>query len=157
MTVLASVRESSLDFPLFLHVLGAILLFGAVMSSAVLDYASLRRALPTAALLRRLAFRTTLIVVWPSYIVMRVGAEWIRSKEFPNGAPEPDWVGVGYMTADLGVLVLAALTVCAWLASRQTSEDRPKPATATIAVVIAVVFLLALAVAWFAMTAKPGS
>ena len=156
MSTLAALRPDEWDFPLFLHVLGAIVLFGAVASAVVLESASFSRAAPAAALLRRLAFRTTLIAVWPAFILMRVAAEWIRSKEFPGEAPEPDWVGVGYIIGDGGVLVLLALTLCTWLAARQTKTDRPRPATVPIATGLAGLYLVALAVAWFAMTAKPG-
>lgn len=155
--MLAIVRPDDWDLPLFLHVLGAVLTFGAVATVALLAYVSLRRATPTASLLRRLAFRTTLFVVWPSFILMRVAAEWIRSKEYPGGADEPGWIGVGYIVGDGGVLVLLGLTLCAWLAARQTSPERPRPATATVATALAGLYLVALAVAWFAMSAKPGA
>lgn len=153
--MLAILRTDDLDFALFLHVLGAILTFGAVATIALLTFISLRTGSPAAALLRRLAFRTMLFVVWPSYVLMRIGAEWIRSKEYSNGAEEPGWIDVGYVVTDGGILVLLGLTACAWLAARQTTSERLRPGTATAAAALAVVYLLALAVAWFAMSAKP--
>ena len=156
MTTVAFLRPDSWDVPLFLHVLGAVLLFGAVASAALLGLTSLRRTGPTALMLRRLAFRTVWLVIWPAFIVMRVAGQWIASKEFSDTG-DPDWIGVGYIVGDGGVLVLAVLTLCAWLAVRQTSDTRPKPVTATIATSVAGFYLLALAVAWFAMTAKPGA
>lgn len=153
--MLAIVRTDDLDFALFLHVLGSVLTFGGVATILVLALVSFRVAF-AAALLRRLAFWTMLFVVWPSFVLMRVGGEWIRSKEFPNGAEEPDWVGVGYLVSDAGILILLGLTACAWLAVRQTTPARPRPATATVATALAGIYLAALAVAWFAMTAKPG-
>lgn len=155
MSALAALRPDEWDFPLLLHVLGAIILFGAVSGAAILESTSFSRTAPTAVLLRRLAFRTTLVAVWPAFVLMRIAAEWIRSKEFPSGAPEPDWVVVGYVIGDAGILVLVGLTICAWLAVRQTSDARPRPATATIATGLAGLYLVALAVAWFVMTAKP--
>jgi hypothetical protein len=154
--VLAWPRPSEFELPLFLHVLGAILTFGAVATAAFLVFASLRRTTPASTLLRRLAFRTMLFAVWPSFILMRVTAEWIRSKEYPSGASDPDWIVVGYIVSDAGVLILLGLTICSWLAARQTSAERPRPATATIAAGLAGLYLVALAVAWFAMSAKPG-
>jgi hypothetical protein len=155
--MIAVVRPDSWDFPLFLHILGAILLFGAVASVAVLAFASLGREPLAAGLLRRIAFATLLVGVWPSFVLMRVGAEWIRSKEFPNGAPEPDWVGAGYLISDLGVVVLAVLTLLTWLAARQTKLEQPRPVTAPIAAGVTGLYLVALVVAWWAMTAKPGA
>jgi hypothetical protein len=155
--MLGFLRPDAWELPLFLHVLGAVVLFGAVGSVLVLAAASLRRDARAAPLLRRIAFKTMLIAVWPSFILMRLTAEWIRSKEFPSGAQEPDWIGVGYVVGDGGVVVLLGLTLCAWLATRQKNADRARPATATIATGIAGFYLVALAVAWFAMSAKPGS
>ena len=154
--MLASLRQDTLDFPLLLHVLGAIVLFGGVATVTVLSFASLRREPPLALVLRRLAFTTTLVVVWPGYVLMRVGAEWIRSKEYPNG-DEPGWVGVGYVISDVGILVLVALAVFTWLARRGTRPERPRPRSAGIAAGLAILYLVALGVAVFAMTAKPGA
>ena len=152
--MLAFLRPDEWDFPLFLHVFGAIVLFGGVAAVALLTFASLRRSVPTSTLLRRLAFTTTLLVVWPAYILMRIGAQWVLSKEYPSN--EPDWVGVGYAVADGGILVLALLTLFTWLAARQTTAERPRPGTTTVAAGLTLIYVVALAVAWFAMTAKPG-
>ena len=51
----------------------------------------------------------------PGYIVMRIGAQWIYSKEGWDDLPDdaiPAWIGIGYIVADLGaLLVLIALIV----------------------------------------------
>ncbi len=39
--------------------------------------------------LRRLAFRSFLIVAVPAYIVMRIGAEWLYEKEFGDSGRRP--------------------------------------------------------------------
>ena len=59
---------------------GAAVLFGAVAAAAVSTLAADRVAEPE--FMRRLAFRSLLIVGLPAYIVMRVGAEWLYSKGF---------------------------------------------------------------------------
>ena len=104
--MIAIVRPDAWDFPLFVHVLGAIVLFGGVGSVALLAVAALRYD-AHAAMLRRTAFVTTLLVVWPSFIVMRVGAQWILSREGLDKSP-PGWAGVGFAVSDAGILVLAA-------------------------------------------------
>jgi hypothetical protein len=149
-------RPDSWDFPLLLHVLGAVVLFGGAATVGVLAFASLRREPSIALVLRRLAFRTMLFVVLPAFVVMRVGAEWIRSKEFPDGNP-PNWVEVGYVIADAGVLVLALLTLFSWLGVRGTRPDQARPRSASVAAGLAILYVVALGVAWFAMTAKPGA
>ena len=55
---------------------------------ALLGFAALRTDPERSQWLRRLAFRIGLIVLVPSFIVMRVGAEWIVSKEYPGKTPD---------------------------------------------------------------------
>lgn len=146
--MIATLRPDSWDPPLFLHVLGAVLLFGGTASIAIVSLAGLR--IPEqAALLRTVAFRTMLVVVWPSYVLMRAAAQWILSRE---GLDEdtPGWVGVGFAVSDAGIVVLLLLTLLGWLALRRAR------AGAWFAG-LSVLYLAALGVAWFAMSAKPGA
>jgi hypothetical protein len=145
--LIAFIRPDSWDFPLFLHVLGATVLFGGIASLAIVSLAGLR--VPEQALvLRRLAFRTTLFLVWPAFIVMRVGAQWIVSREHLD-KDSPGWVVAGFIVADGGVILLLVLTLLGWLAVRR---PRVSPWFAGLALL----YVLALGVAWFAMSAKPG-
>jgi hypothetical protein len=134
--------------PLFLHVLGAIVLFGGVASVAVLASTALREKAHTV-MLQRAAFTTTLLLVWPAFIAMRVGGQWVASDEHLDKSP-PGWVGVGFAVSDAGILILAAITLLAWLAPR-----RPKAGKFLVA--LSVLYVIALGVAWFAMSAKPGA
>ena len=147
--MLAIVRPTSWEFPLFLHVLGAVVLFGGVASLVVVSFAGLRIA-EHAAMLRRLAFVTMLVLVWPAYVVMRVGAQWILSREGLE-SNSPDWVGVGFAVADGGVVVLLLLTLLGWLALRR------QPKAAPFFAWLSAIYLVALGVAWWAMSAKPGA
>ena len=76
MTVLAAVRPDSWNFPLFLHVLGAMILVGGLLTGA----GALAFARGEARLLR-LGYRSLLAVSLPGWVLMRIGAEWIYSKE----------------------------------------------------------------------------
>ena len=69
MTVLGSIRPDDWDLPLFLHVLGAMALVGSLVLVA-LSLVSARRGDSAAGL--RLAYRSLLLGVIPSWIVMRV-------------------------------------------------------------------------------------
>jgi hypothetical protein len=89
--MIASICGPTCGTPLFLHVLGAIALFGGVGTVAVLAVAALRERTQTA-MLQRAAFMTTLLLVWPAYVVMRVGAQWVASNEHLDKNP-PGWVG----------------------------------------------------------------
>jgi len=143
-------RPHSWDFPLFLHVLGAVLLFGGTLTVTVLATATWRGR-DQAQLLSRLAFRMLVVVVLPAWILMRAGAQWIVDKEYPHTTP--GWVDVGFIVSEPGLVLLIALGVLAWASSRRGGVGR----TAAAMAVLAPVYLLALAVAWFAMSAKPGS
>lgn len=145
--MIATIRPDSWNFPLFLHVLGAVLLFGGVASISVLSVAGLR-AQEHARLLRSVAFWTTLVLVWPSFVLMRAAAQWILSREGLD-KDTPDWVNVGFVVSDAGVLVLLVLTLLGWLSLRRRGA-------APWFAGLSCVYLVALGVAWFAMSGKPG-
>jgi hypothetical protein len=147
--MLAIARPDSWDLPLFVHVAGAMLLVGALTVVLVASAAALRGGDGTAAL-ARLSFRSLLLGVLPAYIVMRIGAEWIASEE---AVGDPTWVGIGYMTADGGLLLTLIAIVLAWRAARR-GPDGPGGMGRAV-VVLAAVLLLAFLVAVWAMTAKP--
>jgi hypothetical protein len=144
----AAIRPDDWNFPLFLHVLGAMVLVGTVATVAIAELSSSRRS--EAALMRRVSFWSLLAVGVPAYIVMRVGAEWMYEKEFGDVAEDPTWIGIGYITADAGALLLLISVVLAGLASRRQSSR-----LATITGVVMVVLLVAWLVAVWAMAGKP--
>jgi hypothetical protein len=148
--MLALVRPDSWNFPLFLHILGAIVLAGSIGAVTVFALAA-RKQSAHRALLSRLAFRTLIFVVVPAFIVMRVGAQLIADKEFPDKTP--GWVAVGFVVSEPGLILLIALGVLAWVSARRGGAGRASVALA----ILAPVYLAALAVAWWAMSAKPGA
>ena len=94
--MLALVRPESWNLPLFFHVLGATLTFGATATVALLSFAGLRGDPDRAGWLRGLAFWVGFAVLVPAFIMMRGAALWIVDKEYPGGHHEPGWVGVGF-------------------------------------------------------------
>jgi uncharacterized membrane protein len=142
--MLALIRPDSWNFPLFLHILGATLLFGTVATVAIAGFAS-RSHTGYEQLLARVAQRTFVLGIVPAYILMRVGAQWIDSKEFPNG-DEPGWVGTGFIVSDAGVILL--LIVGILLAVRRQRVLLAVP-------VLTAIYVVALGVAWVAMSGKP--
>ena len=156
MTVLAVERLSSWEFPLFVHVAGALLYTAALVVSAVFLAAAWR---PRAdggdvVTLSRLGFRWLLLGVLPSFIVMRGAAEWVLSKE-PDAVEDLDWVGIGYAITDLGLLLLIAACVTAGLASRRAAERGPTGVSRAAGIITMILVALAFVGIW-AMTAKPG-
>jgi hypothetical protein len=69
----------------------------------------------TGGALRRFSALTLFAVAFPGWILMRVGAEWAYSKEGWDKVPDklqPTWLGIGYLTADIGgILLLIALVL----------------------------------------------
>jgi hypothetical protein len=82
---------------------------------------------------------------------MRAGAAWIADKEFPDKAP--GWVDVGFVVSEPGALLLIVLGVLAWAATRRQGGGR----VALVAPILATVYVVALGIAWWAMSAKPGA
>ncbi len=155
MTPLAAIRSDEVNLPLFLHVLGAMLLLGALLAVALMLYAAWRRGDEYGGALRRYAFWTLLAVTLPSYILMRVGAEWVRAEEFGDAAEEPGWIGIGYITSDGGALLLLISLIVGGIASRRARRPDGGRVGARVVAVLVSIMLAAYLVAVWAMTAKP--
>jgi phosphoglycerol transferase MdoB-like AlkP superfamily enzyme len=145
--LLADIRPDSWNSPLFLHVLGAIVLVATVIAASV---ALLAPGVVDPAGLRRFAFRSLLFVGLPAYIVMRIGAEWLYSKEFGDSDDDPAWIGIGYITADIGAILFLIALIGAGIASAK-SKDR----LGRVAGVLVAIALVGWLVAVWAMGAKP--
>jgi ABC-type maltose transport system permease subunit len=152
MTSLASIRPDEWNFPLFIHVLGAMVLVGGLLAGA----SCLAFARGDTRFLR-LGYWTLLAVALPGYILMRIGAEWVVDKEGLNDLPDelvPKWVDIGYIVADIGaLLVLVALILGGIGVYRLRRGKGAGLLKATM--VIALIVLAAALVAVWAMAGKP--
>lgn len=146
--LLAAIRPDSWNFPLFLHVFGAMVMVGAVTAAVVAQLTSPGFAEPDR--LRRFSFRTMLFVAIPAWVVTTVGSEWIRSKEFGDSGEDPTWIGIGYAALDGGGLLLLIATICAGIASRKSKSGLAKASA-----IVGAIALAAWIVAIWAMGAKP--
>jgi hypothetical protein len=146
-TLLAAIRPDDWNFPLFLHVLSAMVLFGAVVLAVVSVAGSSQAGL-------RLGFRSLLIGAIPAWIAMRVSAQWIASEEnlLDEGVDTPAWVDIGFITSEASFLVLIAATVCAGIAARR---ERGGGALRNATLVLVGITIVAYVVAIWAMSAKP--
>ena len=152
--MLATIRPDSWDFPLLLHVLGAMLLVGTLVLAASALILAWR---DSSASLVRLGYRSLLIGALPAWIVMRGAAEWIADKEGLTGDDVPSWVDIGYSTADSGFVLLLISTVLAGLAVRRAgrAEGPGGGGFSRASTVLVSLVLIAYLVAIWAMTAKP--
>jgi hypothetical protein len=142
MSLLATIRPDDWNLALFVHIVGAMVLVGALVLVAT----------SLAARDLRLGFRSLLLGVIPGWIVMRGAAEWIAEKEKVNDIdPTPDWVDIGYSVADPMLLLIIISTVCAGLAARRQSTGGLRIA----ALVLVGIMLVASFVAIWAMSTKP--
>ena len=136
-------------WPLFLHVLGAMLLVGAIFTAAILSFVGWRRA--DLAFLRR-GTLWALVCGIPAYVVFRAAAQWIYSDEKDiYGGNDPTWIGIGFIVSDAGLLLLlVTLGVAFWW------NRSGRAVAGRIVAVLSSVYLLLLAVAWLAMSGKWG-
>jgi hypothetical protein len=142
MSVLAAIRPDDWNIALFVHLLGAMALVGFLVLVVT----------QIAADNLRLGFRTLLVAVIPSWIVMRVAAQWIASKEHVDDIdPTPSWVDIGYGTSEGSLLLLLIATVCAGIAARRARGGGLRTAT----LVLLAISLVAYGVAIWAMSTKP--
>jgi hypothetical protein len=150
------IRPDEWNLPLLLHVGGAMVMCGALVVAAAVLVLAVRSTGDDRVALARFSFRILLIGVLPAYIVMRGAAEWIYSKEGFSGDNDPGWIGIGYITSDLGLLLILISTVLAGLAARRirTNPDGPSMMT-RISMALTFVLIAAYVVAVWAMTTKP--
>ena len=152
--MLGAIRADAVNLPLFLHVLGAMLLVGTLLAVALATAIGWRRP-DDAVGLTRFGLRTLLIGVFPSWLLMRIAAQWTESEEnFPDDF-EPDWLGIGYITADAGGLLIIVSIVLSVLGLRRLRSGDGLRLGRAVGV-ISLVLLAAFLVAVWAMTAKPG-
>jgi hypothetical protein len=157
--VLAIIRPDSWNLALLVHVGGAMVLVGGVFTALAALLLSWRAAPGgrDVAAYARLAFRALLFGALPGWIVMRIGAEWIYSKEgWADSADEPAWLGFGYITADGGGFFLLLSLIIGGLGARRLARGSGERSVLTrIATVLVAVLLAFCLVAVWAMSAKP--
>lgn len=151
-TVLAMSRPTDWNFPLFVHVLGAMILVGGLLTAS----SALAFARGDARFLR-LGYWTLLAVALPGYIVMRIGAEWIYVREGWDDVPDdavPAWIDVGYIVADVGALLVLAALIVGGIGVRRL-RDGKGTGLLKATMVLALIVLAAAVVAVWAMAGKP--
>ncbi len=151
--MLAAIRPDDVNLPLFLHVLGAMLLIGTLLTVALATVLGWRRP-DDAVGLTRFALRTLFFGVVPAYILMRVGAQWTEAKQNYPDDFEPAWLGIGYITADAGALLIIISGTLSGVGLRKLRRGSGVGYGRAVGV-ISIVLLAAYFVAVWAMTTKP--
>jgi hypothetical protein len=154
MTVLAALRPHSVDLAVFVHAAGAMILVGGLVTAAGAGLIGWR---DEANRLRRLSALTLFAVALPGWIVMRVGAEWVYTKEHWDDLPDklqPTWLGIGFFTADIGGIVLLIALVLAGSGLVRARKGGGAPLLRTSAALAAVLLVVYVVAVW-AMGGKP--
>jgi hypothetical protein len=152
MNVVALIRPDSWNFPLFLHVLGAMILVGGLLAGA----ATLGYARGDARFLK-LGYWTLLAVSLPDWVLMRIGAGWISSKEGWDDLPDelvPTWLTIGFFVADLGGLILLVSLIVGGIGVYRLRQGKGS-SLLRATMVLSLVLLAAYLVAAWAMAGKP--
>lgn len=154
--MLAAIRPDEVNFPLFLHVLGAMLLVGVLATAVIALTMGSRAQEDGTQRLTRFALRTILLAGIPAWLVMRIGAQWTEAQEdLPDAVTDDAWIGIGYIVGDAGGLFIIVSSVLAWVGLRKLARGEGGGGQARAVAIISVVFLVAYVVAVWAMTAKP--
>jgi hypothetical protein len=153
MTFASVTRPDSWDLPLFVHILGAMILVGGLTLSATSLIAAWRSGSAT---LTKLGYMSLFYGALPGYIVMRGGAQWIANKEHLEDS-DASWIGIGFGVSDMGFILLLISLVIGGIAVRRINrgEGGTPSVSARIATGLVSLFLVACLVAVWAMTTKP--
>ncbi len=156
--MLAAIRPDDWNFPLLLHVFGALVLVGGLVAAVAFGLAAWRRAgRADEQAFGRLAFRSLLFGAFPAWWLMRNPGQWIYSKEgWEDSSSEPGWIGIGFITAEAGGLILLIALILAGLHVRRLRRsDGAGVGLGRAATVLSALALAAYIVAVWAMSAKP--
>jgi uncharacterized cupredoxin-like copper-binding protein len=154
--VLAAIRPAGQDFPVLLHIVGATIVFGALLASA----SSIAFARGRVRMLR-VGYFSLLLVALPGWALMWLSGEWIYHKQGWNDLPHElknlTWLRIGFGVAEYGGLVFILALVLGGIAVSRLRDGREGAAGLLKAtMVIALALALAYVVAVWAMTGKPG-
>ena len=145
-------RPDAINLALLVHVLGAMVLVGALVTAAA---ASLIGWGDEGDALRRFSYKTLLWIAFPAWIVMRGGAAWVESKEHLDKLSEqPSWLGIGFATAEGGGLLLLIALILGGIGLRRSRSGGGNgllKASGVIATVLVAVYVIAV----WAMGGKP--
>jgi hypothetical protein len=153
--MLAAIRPDIQSFALLLHLVGATVVFGALLASAT----SLVLARGDTRLLR-LGYFSLLLVGLPGLILLRLAGQWLyqlqKWNDLPSQFARPTWLDIGFIVADWGgILFLVALALGGLGVYRVREGKDGGTLLLRSTMVISFVLILAYVVAVWAMTGKP--
>ena len=152
--MLAAIRPAGQDFPVLLHIVGATIVFGALLASI----GSLALARGQIRLFR-VGYFSLLFVALPGWILMRLAGEWVYRKQGWNDAPDqlrdPTWLRIGFGVADWGGLLFLVALIIGGVAVLRMRSGKSGAGLLKLTMSIAVVLAVGYVGAVWAMTGKP--
>jgi hypothetical protein len=146
--VVAALRPHDIDVALLVHVFGAMVLVGGLVTATTAALVGWRDESPR---LRRFAALTLFAAALPGWIVMRAGAEWTYSKEHLDQLKDdPTWINIGFGASDIGGLLLLIALVLGGIGIRRRNDVLLR-ASGALAVVLVLIYVVAV----WAMGGKP--
>jgi hypothetical protein len=152
MTLLALIRPDAWNWALLLHVGGAMILVGGLVTAGSASVLMKRDATGT---LATFSYRMLVIVALPGLILMRAGAAWIYDKEGYSGDNDPTWIGIGFTTADIGAVLFIIALITGGIGLRRSRRGQGGTGLLRTSGVIALVLLAAYVITIWAMAGKP--
>jgi len=152
--MIAAIRPGIQDFALLLHLVGATVVFGALLTSAT----SLVLARGDTRLLR-LGYFSLLLVGLPGLILLRLAGQWLyqlqKWNDLPSQFARPTWLDIGFIVADWGGILFLVALVLGGVGIRRLRNDRGGTLLLQATTVISLVLIVGYVVAVWAMTGKP--
>lgn len=152
--MLAAIRPDDQSFALLLHLVGAVVVFGALLTSAT----SILLARGEIRLLR-VGYFSLLLVGVPGWILMRLAGEWIYRQQHWNTLPselkDQSWLNIGFIVADWGGLLFLISLVLGGVGIHRLRAGKGGTGLLQATMVISLILALAYVVAVWAMTGKP--
>jgi hypothetical protein len=150
MSALAAMRPDEWNFPLLVHVFGATVLVSGLVSAA----SAIAYSRGDVGLLR-LGYWSLLFLSLPGWIVMRIGAQWIYTEAGWDDVPdEPGWLGIGFLTAEVGGALLAVSLIVGGIGVYQLRQGKGA-GLLRATMILSLILLAAYVVAVWAMAGKP--
>jgi hypothetical protein len=152
--MLAAIRPDDQSFALLLHLVGATVVFGALLACAT----SILLARGETRLLR-LGYFSLLLVGLPGLILLRLAGEWLYHlqswNKLPSQIDRPSWLDIGFIVADWGGLLFLVALVLGGIGVRRLRNGKGGAILLKSTMVISLVLAVGYVVAVWAMTGKP--
>jgi hypothetical protein len=152
MSMLAIIRPDSWNWALLVHVGGAMILVGGLVVAGGASVLMKRDATGT---LAAFSYRMLVIVALPGLIAMRAGAAWIYDKEGWTGDNDPTWIGIGFTTADGGIVLFLVALILGGIGLRRFRRGDGGDKLLRASGIISLVLLVAYVITVWAMAGKP--